>query len=357
MGGWRPQRTVMTRQVVHIDCDCFFASVEMRDNPVLSSVPIAIGGSPDGRGVIATCNYPARAFGVHSAMATAKALKLCPDLHLLHGNMEKYRLASGQIMSRLEEYGVRFEQVSIDEAYLELDQEQAQGAMELVEMIRARIFREVGVRVSAGIAPNRFLAKVASDWRKPNGQFQIRDEEVERFVRELPVKAIPGVGPKMTDSLHQAGVHLCGDLQDWSLARLIRAYGKMGVLLYQRCRGEDDREIGKVRQRKSLSVEKTFRSDIASEQECLQQLPDLWERWQSRLAQTGCRDGNLVPFVKFKFADFTQTTLTDSHRGATYQGFETLIREARTRSNKDIRLIGIGARLNDRHPGQGELFG
>jgi DNA polymerase-4 len=185
-----------TRKIIHCDCDCFYASVEMRDDPSLRGRPLAVGGRPDQRGVVATCNYEARRFGIHSAMATAQAIKLCPDLLVIPPDMEKYRIASRQIMEIYRDYTELVEPLSLDEAYLDVTESpHCKGSATLIaQEIRQRIFETVGITASAGVAPNKFVAKIASDWNKPDGLFLVRPEEVDAFVAALPVKKLYGVG-------------------------------------------------------------------------------------------------------------------------------------------------------------------
>ena len=173
------------RKIIHIDMDCFFAAVEMRDNPNLRDIPIAIGGSRIERGVISTCNYPARAFGVRSAMPTGQALKLCPQLTLLRGDMEKYRSVSQQIQAIFYRFTDKIEPLSLDEAYLDVtDSPHCHGSATLIaERIRQTILQETGLTASAGVAPNKFIAKIASDWHKPDGLFVVTPADVEQFVK------------------------------------------------------------------------------------------------------------------------------------------------------------------------------
>jgi DNA polymerase-4 len=182
------------RKIIHVDCDCFYAAIEMRDNPALRDIPLAVGGQPDSRGVIATCNYIARRFGVHSAMSSARALRLCPQLLILPPDMARYRAASQQIMAIYERYTPLIEPLSLDEAYLDVStQPHEQGsATRMAAAIRRQIQAEVGITASAGIAPNKFLAKIASDWNKPDGQFVIRPQDVDAFVLQLPVEKFMG---------------------------------------------------------------------------------------------------------------------------------------------------------------------
>jgi DNA polymerase-4 len=350
----QPDPQATQRKVIHIDCDCFFASVEMRDNPALRDVPIAIGGEADRRGVIATCNYPARAFGVRSAMATAQARKLCPALILVPGRMNVYREISAQLMAILEQYALQLEQVSVDEAYLEIASHL--NATDIAAQIRQRVKDELGITVSAGIAPNKFLAKIASDWNKPDGQWVVRPDQVDAFVRELPLNKIPGIGPAMEKKLALYKLFTCDDVRQWPLTDLVRLFGRTGAVLYERARGIDHRLLNLERPRKSLSVERTFAQDLSGEEACIGQLSMLWERWLERVERSGWQPAALAPFVKVKFADFTQTTLADSHEQASVGGFERLLKLALQRENKAVRLLGIGGRLPDVDRSQMTLF-
>ena len=202
------------RKIIHCDCDCFYAAVEMRDDPSLRDLPIAIGGKSDRRGVVATCNYRAREYGVRSAMPTGQALKLCPDLVVVPGTMAKYREAAQQIRQIFYRYTDKVEPLSLDEAYLDVtDCTECQGSATLIaQEIREVIAREVGVTASAGIAPNKFLAKVASDLNKPDGQYVITPPEIDAFVETLKVKRISGVGKVTNEKLRRLGIETCGDL-------------------------------------------------------------------------------------------------------------------------------------------------
>ena len=348
------QNSELQRKVIHIDCDCFFAAVEMRENPQLRDVPLAIGGDASRRGVIATCNYPARRFGVRSAMATAQARKLCPQLVLLPGRMALYREVSRQVMAILEEYALQMEQVSVDEAYLEIAPHLS--ATDIASEIRRRVREETGITVSAGVAPNKFLAKIASDWNKPDGLWVIRPQQVDEFVADLPLTRIQGIGPAMEKKLSLYKLKTCADVRQWPLTELVRIFGRTGAVLYERARGIDHRLLNLDRPRKSISVECTFASDLAGETECLQQLPALWERWLERVERSGWTAAALAPFVKVKFADFSQTTLADSHEQASVEGFSRLLQLALKRDSKAVRLLGIGGRLPEIDRNQLTLF-
>lgn len=344
----------MSRQVLHVDCDCFFAAVEMRDNPSLIDIPIAIGGASDRRGVISTCNYPARKYGVRSAMSSVKALQLCPHLKLLPGNMAKYHAASQLVMAVLRQYALEFEQVSVDEAYLEISP--TSNAQKVAEQIRQQIVNEVGITVSVGVAPNKFLAKVASDWRKPNGQFILQADDIDDFVAVLPLQKIPGIGPKSSEALRNMGLNTCQDVREACPKWLLSRFGSMGETLLKRVYGIDNRPLVESRVRKSISVETTFPEDISEAEEVAAAIDALWQRLSQRVERNDLSIDGLQPFVKVKFADFHVTTLADHLRQVSKPQYLELVQQAMLRANKKIRLIGIGARLPTQLTPQLPLF-
>jgi DNA polymerase-4 len=340
--------------VLHVDCDCFFAAVEMRDQPQYRDVPIAIGGASDRRGVISTCNYLARKFGVRSAMSSAQALSLCPQLKLLPGNMAKYKQVSNDVMEILRTYGLDFEQVSVDEAYLELPE--SSNAILVAEQIRQQVEAEIGITVSVGIAPNKFLAKVASDWNKPNGQFAILPNEVDEFVSNLDVRKIPGVGPKSAEKLANLGITKCAHIKDMPQDWLLQRFGKFGKLLSDRAHGIDSRSVKAHRIRKSISIERTFAEDIQREDEIKEALQNMWPKFLERVSNAGLTLDGLAPFVKVKYADFQVTTLADHECKAKLDDYEKLLYRAAHRQGKAIRLLGIGGRLKNQESAQLSLF-
>ncbi|WP_293759639.1 DNA polymerase IV [uncultured Aquitalea sp.] len=348
------------RKIIHVDCDCFYAAIEMRDNPELRDIPLAVGGRPDSRGVISTCNYLARRYGVHSAMSSARALRLCPALRILPPDMRRYREASQAIMGIYERYTDLIEPLSLDEAYLDVSgQPHEQGSATLMaEAIRRQIREEVGITASAGIAPNKFLAKVASDWNKPDGQFLIRPRDVDAFVAVLPVEKVHGVGRVTAAHLKELGIHTCGDLRGWDRADLLRHFGRFGERLYDLARGEDHRPVSTDRQRKSVSVEETYPQDLPDLAACMNKLPELVQRLQARLERAGS-----PPFrglsVKLKFADFSQTTVEQTGLRLSATGFADLLGIAWRRAGKPVRLVGVGVRLaeDEDGPTQLTLFG
>jgi DNA polymerase-4 len=338
------------RKIIHCDCDCFYAAVEMRDDPSLVNLPIAIGGKSDRRGVIATCNYKARQFGVRSAMPTGQALKLCPDLVVIPGTMAKYREAAQQIRQIFYRYTDKVEPLSLDEAYLDVtDCTECQGSATLIaEEIRRLIAAEVGVTASAGIAPNKFLAKVASDLNKPDGQFVITPANVDSFVEKLEVKRIYGVGKVTNEKLRRLGIVTCGDLQQRSLVELVDKFGVFGKRLHDLSFGRDEREVNANSRRKSLSVEHTYSDDLQDIVACKGKLADLLIELRSRLRRIDSDYLVTKQFIKMKFNDFSATTVERQMvAGLPAESFDYLCDQAWERGGRPVRLLGIGVRFVD----------
>jgi DNA polymerase IV len=341
------------RRIIHIDMDCFYAAVEMREHPELAGRPIAVGGSA-GRGVLTTCNYPARKFGVRSAMPAFKARELCPQLVILPVRFELYRAASLDIRAIFHRYTQLVEPLSLDEAYLDVSHHNRRGA-EIAEEIRAAIRAETGLSCSAGIAPNKLIAKVASDWNKPDGQCVVSPSRVTEFMAELPVRRIWGVGPKSAARLIEMGVETCGQLQQFTQAELAREFGSFGLELHQLCRGIDERPVLSNRIRKSLSNEQTFAINIETLEECEQAL----RRQHSELLQelrNGASDRQIAKIlVKLKFSDFRRTTAEISNNQPEFKKYLKLLREAWGRSGEPVRLLGIGVRFAEIQNGPEQL--
>jgi DNA polymerase IV len=337
------------KKIIHCDADCFYAAVEMRDDPSLRHRPIAVGGNSDQRGVISTCNYEARAFGVHSAMSSVMAKKLCPDLLILPHRMEAYKEASVQIRHIFYAYTELVEPLSLDEAFLDVTDSQYCGgsATRIAEQIRSRVYEELKLTVSAGVAPNKFLAKIASDWNKPNGLFVVTPDAMDDFVLQLPVNKIVGVGKATAARLDSINVRTCADLRRFSVFDLKQRFGQLGLRLFELCRGIDEREVVASRRRKSLSVENTFPQDLPSLTSCLNQLPELLQQLASRLRRLD--DGYLMVkiFLKIKFADFSQTTIERSSSSLISTEFQQLCRDAYARKELPVRLLGVGVRFVD----------
>ena len=301
------------------------------------------------RGVVATCNYEARAYGIHSAMPMRTALKLCPDLNVVRPRMDVYREVSRDIHSIFRDYTEQIEPLSLDEAYLDITGAPHHGGSGtlIAREIRQRVWEQLRITVSAGVAPNKFLAKIASDWRKPNGLFVITPGEVEAFVAELPVGKLHGVGKVTAERLTRLGIRTCRELREWDRLALLREFGSFGERLWHLARGIDERPVQVDSRRQSLSVETTFDQDLPSLAACLGALPALYAELQRRLARLDDSYRIGKPFVKLKFHDFTQTTVEQAGAGSDPDSYRLLLGQAFARGDKPVRLIGLGVRLVD----------
>jgi len=337
------------RKIIHVDMDCFFAAVEMRDNPALRDIPMAIGGSQTQRGVISTANYPARKYGVHSAMSTAMALKLCPHLTVIPGRYEVYKEVSTRIRDIFSRYTSLIEPLSLDEAYLDVsDSEHCRGSATLMaQEIRQTIYQELNLTASAGVAPVKFLAKIASDLNKPNGQFVITPEEMAAFLLTLPLAKIPGVGKVTAHKLATLGLHTCADVQQAELAMLLRRFGKFGRILWERCNGIDEREVITERQRKSLGVERTLAEDIHHWDDCLKIIHQLYDELERRLAKIKPDRQIARQGVKLKFDDFQLTTQEHVWPELNKEDLIAVARKTWDERRKDrgVRLVGLHVAL------------
>ncbi|PIJ49286.1 DNA polymerase IV [Erwinia sp. OLTSP20] len=337
------------RKIIHVDMDCFFAAVEMRDNPSLRDIPIAIGGSRESRGVISTANYPARKYGVHSAMSTAMALKRCPHLKLIAGRFDAYKAASYHIREIFSRYTPRVEPLSLDEAYLDVSESQhCQGSATLIaEDIRQTIWRELALTASAGVAPVKFLAKIASDMNKPDGQYVITPQQVPAFLQSLPLAKIPGVGKVTGKKLAELGLHTCADVQRSELAALLRRFGKFGHILWERSHGVDEREVITERLRKSLGVERTLAQDIHHWDDCLAIIDQLYDELARRLTQIMPDRQIARQGVKLKFDDFQLTT--QEHLWPELNKADLIAVARKTwderRAGRGVRLVGLHVSL------------
>lgn len=335
--------------------DAFFVSVELKDKPELAHLPVAVGGDSARRGVISTCNYIARQYGVHSAMASALAKKKCPDLVLLPGQMDRYKQISQTIRKIFLQYTDLVEPLSLDEAYLDVSEAKLeQGSATLTaEKIRQQIFVETGLTASAGIAQNKFLAKIASEINKPNGQYTIAPHQAETFIRQLPLKKIPGVGRVTAQKLADKGWYTGGDIQDQPQSVLIERLGRYGGILWQRCQGIDERSVEPSRVRKSVGVETTFSQDIQVDHLGQQQLndilrqkliPELVKRYQRHLSSASEAQSRQINrlTVKVKFSDFQQTTKDCRASQIDPNRSTLLLEQALQRSaGRAVRLLGI----------------
>lgn len=351
-------------KIIHIDMDAFYVSVEMRDDPTLQGKPVAVGGPGKTRGVLSTCNYIARKYGVRSAMANSVALRKCPELVIVPGRMAVYKEISVKLHEIFRRYTEKIEPLSLDEAYLDVtDCQLFSGSATLIAQdIRKAIFTELQLTASAGIAPLKFLAKIASDQHKPNGQCVISPDKVMTFIEKMPLNKIPGVGKVTFNKLQQFGLHTGSDVRASSQAALMKAFGKLGASLWQKCHGIDNRAVEVTRVRKSVGVEHTFSQDKNELEELsefmLQSLiPELLKRSKSHVVNRGISKLG----VKVKFNDFHQTTKEVQHHDINIESLQLLLKEALSRGEgKPVRLLGIHIGLKviepeDNHQYQYEL--
>lgn len=325
------------------------AAVEMRDNPSYRDIALAVGGHEKQRGVISTCNYEARKYGVRSAMSTARALQLCPNLLVVPGRMAAYKQVSQQIRAIFERYTHIIEPLSLDEAYLDVTEATAcHGSATLIaEAIRRDISNELGLTASAGVAPIKFLAKVASDMNKPNGQFVIPPDKVQAVIDKLPLEKIPGVGKVSLEKLHQAGFYLCEDIKNSDYRELLRQFGRQGASLWKRSQGINDREVVIERERKSVGVERTFSQNISTYDECWQVIESkLYPELEKRLERASPDKAIVKQGIKVKFADFQLTTIEHIHPQLELDDFRVLLKDILKRQQgREIRLLGLSVML------------
>lgn len=338
------------RKIIHIDMDCFYAAVECKYNPELRGLPLGIGGPPESRSVLCTASYEARKFGVRAAMPSSMAKRLCPQLVLRPPRFDLYKKESQDVHSIFRRFTDKVEPLSLDEAYLDVtDSPYFQGsATRIAQEIRRLIFLETGLTASAGVGPNKFLAKVASDWKKPNGMYVIEPGQVSDFMRTLPVEKLFGVGKVTAARLHELKLFTCEDIQKADLLLLKKVFGSRSFELWQLAHGIDSRAVVSEWEPRSMTVEETFDHDLMTLDEIYNQLPQLYQQWQSRFVKAGHTESEIAGLVvKVKFYDFKQTTHEISCRGKLPQRehFEPLIEKAFSRGNKAVRLVGIGVRF------------
>lgn len=336
----------MQRKIIHIDMDAFFVSVEQRDNPALLGTACAVGGVGD-RGVLATASYEARKFGVHSAMSTKKALELCPELIVIPGNHNKYKEVSRQIHEIFHEYTDIIEPLSLDEAFLDVtvNKPDIPLAVDIAREIKQKIRERLNLTASAGVSYNKFVAKIASDWKKPDGLFVVHPDRALDFISRLSIERFWGVGPVTAQRMHQLGIYNGMQLREWSLQGLTHEFGKAGKVYYDFARGIDERPVEAVRTRKSVGCETTFEEDIWKSSAIIIELYHLTEELVRRLQKSGFRGSTLT--LKVKYFDFVQITrsktvndvFTDIHQVLPIA--KELMRDVECSSLRPIRLLGL----------------
>jgi len=346
------------RKIIHIDMDAFYASVEQRDNPEYRGKPIAVGGSPVGRGgVVATASYEARKFGVRSAMPSKRALQLCPDIIFVYPRFAAYKEVSKGIRAIFQRYTDIIEPLSLDEAYLDVSQDKLNigSAIEIAKQIRASIKEELDLTASAGVSINKFVAKIASDMNKPNGLTFIGPSSIESFIEQLPVEKFFGVGRVTADKMKNMGLHTGADLKKLTEDDLANRFGKSGHFYYRIVRGIDDRPVQPYRETKSVGAEDTFAYDLTSLNEMNAELEKIANNVDDRLHRHQLKGRTIT--LKVKYSDFRQITRsrslpqpTDDHN-LILETAKALL-AATELDNARIRLLGISlSNFNEVKPG------
>lgn len=333
------------RKIIHIDLDAFYTSVEQRDNPQLLELPVVVGGRPESRGVVAAASYQARRFGIHSAMPMRTALRLCPQLVILPLRMEVYRQLSTQIRQIFFRYTHLVEPVALDECYLDVTDnlQSIPTATQTAMAIKQQIREQMQLTASAGVANNKFLAKIASDMEKPDGLTVIKPRQVEAFLQHLPVNKMWGVGPVTNKQLQQMEIQTIGQLRQLSLAELSRQWGKLGVRLYHLARGQDDQAVDPSDDRKSVSRETTFAEDLFSLSRMEQELAELSTEVAEVLRREGLRGRRVtlkVRYPNFQIQTRSQSQANGLEEEQIRQISQGLVRQT-TALEKGVRLLGV----------------
>jgi DNA polymerase-4 len=336
---------MIQRRILHVDMDAFYASVEQRDNPSLRGKPVVVGGSPEGRGVVAAASYEARAFGVHSAISMAKAVRLCPGLVIVPPDFTRYKAASTSVFTIFREVTPLVEPLSLDEAYLDVTENAWHEplATPVARRLKERIRAETGLTASAGVAPNKFLAKIASGWKKPDGLTVISPERIEPFLQRLPVDALWGVGPVTARKLRARGIERLVDVRTVNAEVLHETVGSLADWLLQLAHGIDDRPVVPNRETKSSGSESTYARDLTDLAEMRDEIGEMagqaaaWLARRSLLARTVT--------IKVRYSDFT--TVTRSHTAPPTREAAGIIQRAvelldRTDApRRPVRLLGV----------------
>ncbi|MBC7658999.1 MAG: DNA polymerase IV [Chitinophagaceae bacterium] len=342
-----PHPSLLERKIIHFDMDAFYASVEVRDNPSLAGKPLVVGGSPQSRGVVCTASYEARKFGVRSAMACATAYRLCPDAIFVPPNFDRYAAISKEIREIFGRYTAIIEPLSLDEAYLDVTlttRERGLYATQIAKRIQDDIISELGLSGSAGVAPNKLVAKIASDINKPKGITVVPPEHVLKFMGSLPLRKIHGIGPATEKRLQKRNFHYCRDLWSWSESALEEELGNMGPWLYKRVRGIDERAVAVHRERKSIGKEDTFAVDILELAALDRELVTLCEKLEVSLRKRSLLGKTIV--LKVKYSDFTLLTRSQTIGSGTDSASEILevargLMRVTEAGRKKVRLLGV----------------
>ncbi|KXT90895.1 DNA polymerase IV [Streptococcus oralis] len=339
----------LSRKIIHIDMDAFFAAVEIRDNPQLKGKPVIIGSDPrqtGGRGVVSTCSYEARAFGIHSAMSSKEAYERCPQAVFISGNYEKYKAVGLQIRAIFKRYTDLIEPMSIDEAYLDVTENKLgiKSAVKIAQLIQQDIWQELHLTASAGVSYNKFLAKMASDYQKPHGLTVILPDQAQDFLKQMDIAKFHGVGKKTVEKLHEMGIYTGADLLKVSEITLIDRFGRLGFDLYRKARGIHNSPVKSNRIRKSIGKEKTYGKILQVEEDIKKELTLLSEKVALNLSKQD-KTGKII-ILKIRYADFSTLTRRKSLPQATQDSSQIAqtalqLYEELAEKEKGIRLLGI----------------
>ena len=335
----------MIRRILHIDMDAFYASVEQRDDPSLRGQPVAVGGQPNQRGVVAAASYEARVFGVRSAMSMAKAVRLCPALVIVPPDFARYKAASNAVFSIFREVTPLVEPLSLDEAYLDVTENAWQEPLgtSVARRLKERIRADTGLTASAGVAPNKFLAKIASGWKKPDGLTVISPERVEPFLQKLPVDALWGVGPVTARKLRARGIERLVDVRTADPRELQEAVGSLADWLQQLANGVDERPVVPNRETKSSGSESTYATDLTEVAEMREEIREMAAQAAAWLARRSLLARTVT--IKVRYSDFT--TITRSHTASATRDATGIVQRAvelldRTDApRRAVRLLGV----------------
>ncbi len=340
----------MSRFILHCDLDCFFAAVEERDNPEYIGKPIIIGADPKdgkGRGVVSTCNYEARKFGLHSAMPISQAYKRCPHGTYLHPNFEKYHRASKEVMEIVNSYSDKFQQVSIDEAYLDVSDKciNFKEVRDLAEKLKDEVQKNIGITISVGCAPTKSIAKIASDYNKPNGITIVEENHIKDFLKNLDITRIPGIGKKSKLYYNKKGIKTIGDIIDLTLPKMIQLFGKNGEWVWNVANGFDTREVKNFHaDRKSISKERTFYEDTNDLNLILSKLEEINKRIHKNVIKNKIYYKTVTLKIRLEgFITFTRSKSFIHHVQDENQVLKVIIELLNQFStvNKKVRLVGI----------------
>jgi len=334
------------RKIIHVDMDAFFAAVEIRDNPRYKGKPLIVGGSPKSRGVVSTCSYEARKYGIHSAMPSATAYRLCPHAIFVHGRYQAYREVSEQVREIFYEYTDLVEPVSIDEAYLDVtvNKKNISSATTIAREIKEKIKEKTNLTASAGISYNKFLAKIGSDLDKPNGLVVIPPDKAMEVLMNLPIGKFHGIGKVSEQKMKSLGINNGADLKRRTLKELLRHFGKVGNFYYQIVRGKDDREVKTNRIRKSIGMERTFSEDLDNTSDMLDYLKEFSKRLCLKMQERGIKGRTITLKIKYGNFDLCTRSLTFlepvNNEKISFYYLSKLLKETLI-NNFKVRLLGL----------------